>query len=85
MASSTREAAERTVAHYLSYKGEQGRIEEVDGSFVVYRVKDNKILKSMEYSPASLARLVQGDAEEAALPLATGDAAMDAAWNIADG
>eukprot|EP00326_Haptolina_ericina_P036309 CAMPEP_0181232572 /NCGR_PEP_ID=MMETSP1096-20121128/35809_1 /TAXON_ID=156174 ORGANISM="Chrysochromulina ericina, Strain CCMP281" /NCGR_SAMPLE_ID=MMETSP1096 /ASSEMBLY_ACC=CAM_ASM_000453 /LENGTH=59 /DNA_ID=CAMNT_0023326885 /DNA_START=27 /DNA_END=206 /DNA_ORIENTATION=+ len=49
--------AERTVAHYVA-KGQPARIEEVEGKFLVYRLEDSKVLKSVEYSPADLAGIL---------------------------
>ena len=71
-ASSSRAVAEQTVSHYQAYKGEQGQIEEVNGAFVVYRAKDRKILKSVEYSPASLATTLNSKPPQDDAP--TGDA-----------
>ena len=53
----TREEAERTVAHYAA-KDQLAHIEEVDGKFLVYRDADNKVLKSVEYSPADLRGII---------------------------
>jgi len=52
-ACTTREEAERTVTHYAA-KDQPAHIEEVGGKFLVYRTADNKVLKSVEYSPADL-------------------------------
>lgn len=61
-ACSTREEAERTVEHYTA-KSQPARIEEVDGKFLVYRNDDNKVLKSINYSPAQLKGIVDGNLE----------------------
>lgn len=55
-ACATRAEAEQTVAHYKEKTGVESTIESRDGGegFVVYRAKDRKVLKSVNYSPASL-------------------------------
>ena len=53
-ACSTYQEAEATVAHYEKRDGTKGTIKESDGKFLVFRIPDNKVLKSVGYSPASL-------------------------------
>ena len=53
----SREVAERTVAHYEAL-GQPAVIEEVEGQLLVYRKADNKVLKSVEYSPADLKTII---------------------------
>jgi predicted HAD superfamily Cof-like phosphohydrolase len=48
------EEAEQTVAHYLAKDGTEAEIKEENGVFKVYRISDNKVLKSIAYSPAQL-------------------------------
>ena len=50
--------AEKTQAHYKSTKGVESRIEEKNDEFLVYRIPDDKVLKSIAYSPADLERIV---------------------------
>ncbi|MDX1477207.1 MAG: nucleoside triphosphate pyrophosphohydrolase family protein [Saprospiraceae bacterium] len=50
----TRALAEETVAFYRKEKGVEGHIVERDGQFLVYRTSDQKVLKSVDYSPADL-------------------------------
>jgi predicted HAD superfamily Cof-like phosphohydrolase len=50
----TREIAEETRAYYKREKDTEGVIVERDGKFLVYRVDDKKVLKSVKYSPADL-------------------------------
>lgn len=57
-ACATREEAEATVAWYAAHKDMQGTIVEKDGVFIVLRVGDNKVLKSIKYTPANLAPIV---------------------------
>ena len=56
---STREIAERTLDYYRVEKGIEGRIVERDGKFLVYRITDQKVLKSVEYSPADLEQYLE--------------------------
>lgn len=51
--------AEATVKHYQDKDGTQSTIKEKDGKFLVYRTPDNKVLKSVEYSPASLSEIIE--------------------------
>lgn len=50
----SREEAEATVQLYFEKDGTQAHIEESDGKFLVFRQSDNKVLKSINYSPADL-------------------------------
>ena len=43
-----------TLSHYKKKDGTEGYYKEVNGKWIVYRNGDNKILKSINYSPASL-------------------------------
>lgn len=54
----TREEAEATQKHYFDKDGTESYIEESDGHFLVYRKGDNKTLKSVNYSPADLKRIL---------------------------
>lgn len=58
-ACSTRDEAERTLAAYRAKDGTDGYIVERDDDFVVYRRSDDKVLKSVNYSPADLAPIVK--------------------------
>jgi predicted HAD superfamily Cof-like phosphohydrolase len=53
-ACSTYEEAEATVAHYLKKDGTESEIMQDGDKFLVYRILDNKVLKSVGYSPADL-------------------------------
>ncbi|MEO9870831.1 pyrophosphohydrolase domain-containing protein [Ekhidna sp.] len=50
----TEEEAKKTVDHYKTEKDTDAFYEERDGKWLVYRVGDNKTLKSINYSPADL-------------------------------
>lgn len=54
----TMEEAEETVKHYKENKGTESYIKEADGLYLVYRKEDDKTLKSVEYSPANLKRIL---------------------------
>ena len=51
------EEAEQTVEHYKK-RGFSAHIEQEDGKFLVYRDGDKKTLKSVNYSPADLKRIL---------------------------
>ena len=61
------EEAEATVLHYTTYQGGcASSFEEVDGPlWLVFRDGDRKVLKSVGYSAASLAPILEIDAENA--------------------
>jgi predicted HAD superfamily Cof-like phosphohydrolase len=50
---SIKEAIE-TLSHYKKKDGTEGYYKEVNGKWIVYRSGDNKVLKSINYSPANL-------------------------------
>ena len=52
------EEAEATVKYYQETKNTSSYIRESDGKFLVYRDEDNKTLKSINYSPADLAGIL---------------------------
>ena len=53
-ACNTYEEAELTVAHYAKKDGTEAEIVPDGDKFLVYRIIDNKVLKSVKYSPADL-------------------------------
>ena len=55
----SREEAEATQRHYLERDGTQSYIKQVDGHWLVFREGDHKTLKSVNYSPADLASILQ--------------------------
>lgn len=59
-ACSTMQEAIATLAHYKQKDGTEGRYEKVGDKWVVYRNSDDKVLKSVEYSPARLTEIVEG-------------------------
>lgn len=54
----TVEEANQTIEHYRSTAGTEAYYKEIDGLFLVYRTADNKTLKSINYSPANLGRII---------------------------
>jgi predicted HAD superfamily Cof-like phosphohydrolase len=52
------EEAEATVQYYRDTRGQDCYYKEVDGHYLVYRKKDNKTLKSVNYSPADLKTII---------------------------
>ena len=54
----TQDAAEKTQKHYNEKDGTQSRIVESGGEFLVYRIPDGKVLKSIDYSPADIKNLI---------------------------
>lgn len=50
----TVEEAQATLDHYKQKDGTEGYYKEKDGLYLVFRNEDNKTLKSVGYSPASL-------------------------------
>jgi len=49
--------AEETIEHFKN-KGQECHYEEVDGKFLVYRNEDHKTMKSINYSPADLKKVL---------------------------
>ena len=54
----SREEAEKTVEFYKDTKREEGYIVQKKDVFLVYRKADNKVLKSVNYSPANLEKVL---------------------------
>jgi predicted HAD superfamily Cof-like phosphohydrolase len=59
-ACTSQQEALATLSHYKQKDGTEGRYEEVNGKYIVYRSTDNKVLKSVGYSPASLEDIING-------------------------
>ena len=56
----TEEEAKATVEHYKSKDGTESYYKEKDGLYLVFRMPDNKTLKSVNYSPADLRGILEG-------------------------
>ena len=54
----TMQEAISTLSHYKQKDGTEGRYEKVGDKWVVYRNSDDKVLKSVEYSPAQLGEIL---------------------------
>jgi len=52
------EEAQQTVDYYQNERGTEAYFVEKDGKFLVYRKEDNKTLKSINYSPANLKKII---------------------------
>lgn len=52
------EIANQTLAHYREKDGTEGFVKKSESGFLVYRASDNKVLKSVTYSPADLKNLL---------------------------
>ena len=57
-ACSTEEEANLTIQHYLVKDGTISHFEKVDDKWIVYRSSDNKILKSINYTPADMKKFL---------------------------
>ena len=57
-ACSTMQEAVATLSHYKQKDGTEGRYEKVGDRWVVYRNSDDKVLKSVEYSPARISEMI---------------------------
>lgn len=57
-ACTTYEEAIQTVTHYFEKDGTEAQIVEENGVYKVYRVSDNKVLKSIAYSPAQIKEIL---------------------------
>lgn len=50
--------AEKTINHYYEKDGTESYYKKVGEKYVVYRSNDNKVLKSVNYSPANLSDIL---------------------------
>jgi predicted HAD superfamily Cof-like phosphohydrolase len=53
--------AQATIEHYKQKDGTESDYKEVNGKYIVYRNEDNKVLKSVNYSPANLPGIINLD------------------------
>lgn len=56
--SSEQEALE-TISHYKQKDGTESMFKKIGKKWVVYRISDNKVLKSINYSPADLKNIIR--------------------------
>lgn len=57
----TKEEAEATMKHYKETKGFDSYMKQEGDHYLVYRTSDHKTLKSVNYSPANLKRILDGN------------------------
>jgi predicted HAD superfamily Cof-like phosphohydrolase len=57
---SMQEAIE-TMVHYKKKDGTESYYKEVNGKWIVYRTGDDKVLKSINYSPANIKGMINGN------------------------
>ena len=50
--------AQKTIDHYLKRDGTKGYKKEINGKWLVYREGDDKVLKSIGYSPADIKKIL---------------------------
>lgn len=60
-ACSSMQEALATLSHYKQKDGTEGYYKEVNGKLIVYRNGDNKVLKSVNYSPADIKTIISKD------------------------
>jgi predicted HAD superfamily Cof-like phosphohydrolase len=61
--SSIQEAIE-TISYYKKKDGTESMYKQVGDKWIVYRMSDNKILKSVNYSPANLKKIIENESQE---------------------
>jgi len=57
----TRKEAEETLEHYQRVHNTECYYREIGGKYLVYRATDNKTVKSINYSPADLDKVLKGE------------------------
>ena len=55
----TQQEALMTLSHYKKKDGTEGYYKEINGKWLVYRKSDDKVLKSINYSPANIKGLLE--------------------------
>jgi predicted HAD superfamily Cof-like phosphohydrolase len=60
----TQKEAIETLSHYKKKDKTEGTYKEVNGKYIVYRKGDNKVLKSVNYSPANLKKYIENESQE---------------------
>ncbi|MGI9543258.1 MAG: hypothetical protein ACR2MX_08360 [Cyclobacteriaceae bacterium] len=67
-ACTTEEEAQATVEHYQKNKDTECYYKQVENLYLVYRSSDNKTLKSINYSPANLKKILEISDQKMPLP-----------------
>jgi len=57
-ACSTQQEAIETLSHYKQKDGTEGHYKKIDDKWVVFRNGDDKVLKSINYSPANFQKII---------------------------
>ena len=60
--SSIQESIE-TISHYKKKDGTESMYKQVGDKWVVYRMSDNKVLKSVNYSPVDLKKIIENESQ----------------------
>ena len=60
----TQQEAIATLSHYKKKDKTEGHYKELNGKYIVYRKGDNKVLKSINYSPANLKKMIKNESQE---------------------
>ena len=60
----TQQEALMTLSHYKKKDGTEGYYKKINGKFLVYRASDDKVLKSINYSPAELKKIIKNESQE---------------------
>jgi predicted HAD superfamily Cof-like phosphohydrolase len=60
----TQQEALMTLSHYKKKDGTEGYYKKINGKWLVYRVSDDKVLKSINYSPAELKKIIKNESQE---------------------
>ena len=60
----TQQEALMTLSHYKKKDGTEGYYKEINGKWIVYRASDDKVLKSINYSPAELKKIIKNESQE---------------------
>ena len=63
-ACNTQQEALMTLSHYKKKDGTEGYYKKINGKFLVYRASDDKVLKSINYSPAELKKIIKNESQE---------------------
>ena len=60
-ACNTQQEALMTLSHYKKKDGTEGYYKKINGKWLVYRASDDKVLKSINYSPAELKKIIKNE------------------------
>ena len=63
-ACNTQQEALMTLSHYKKKDGTEGYYKKINCMWLVYRVSDDKVLKSINYSPAELKKIIKNESQE---------------------